>query len=96
MKVQSKNLVIGSLSIILAIFSFRIFLNFFDAPYLYNCLNIGLGPFTVIYTPSSECVALWKSTTIIGKVITLIGVVLFSALWYKLLYVVLGKLFHTN
>lgn len=97
MKIQSKNLLNSfisiTLSIILAAFSFTIFLNLFDASYLYYCLNIGWGQFNVMYVPSPECAALWKSTQILGKVITLIGVILFSAFWYVLLNTVFSKIF---
>lgn len=91
MNKKIRKLLIGILSIILAILSLHVLLSFMDAPFLYYCLNIGFQPSNVIYTPSPECASSWRSSLLLGKIVFLIVLILLSAVWYLILNKVLGR-----
>lgn len=91
MNKKIRKLLLGVLSIILATLSFYVLISFMDAPFLYYCLNIGIQPPNVIYTPSPECASLWRSTLLLGKVVFLVGLILLSVVWDLILNKVLGK-----
>ncbi|MBI2593554.1 hypothetical protein HYW44_02845 [Candidatus Daviesbacteria bacterium] len=90
-KSVKKEIITGFLGIIFAFLSLQILINSADAQFLYYCLNIGIQPPNVIYTPSPECAGSWRNTLFLGKAASLIGLVLFSAIWYVILKYIMRK-----